>query len=126
MSKAYRPLLADLGLTYPQYVVILALGQDDGLTVSALGARVLLDSGTLTPLLKRMQNAGLVERRRNPADEREVLVTLTAGGRNCHQHAAAIQQRAGCATGLSVESARKLTRALTKLRLTLAAGSHLE
>ncbi len=120
MTKAYRPWLAEIGITYPQYVVLLALGQSDGLTVTALGERVLLESGTLTPLLKRLQKAGLVERARNPLDERQVLVSLTPAGRTAYQSAGAIRQRAGCATGLSADSARKLTRSLGKLRTVLA------
>ena len=81
MTKLYKPLLAPLGLTYPQYLVMMALWEGDGLTVSQLGERVALDSGTLTPLLKRLETAGLLQRLRDTADERRVLLRLTAAGR---------------------------------------------
>jgi len=75
--RAYRPLLADLGITYPQYLVLMSLWEDDRQTVSELGRALMLDSGTLTPLLKRMEVAGLVDRRRRTSDEREVEIALT-------------------------------------------------
>jgi len=81
MSKAYRPLLEPLGLTYPQYLVMMVLWAGDGLTVSEIGERLFLDSATLTPLLKRLQAAGLVTRTRASNDERQVLIALTAAGR---------------------------------------------
>ena len=81
MTKLYKPLLEPLGLTYPQYLVMLVLWQADGLTVSQLGERLALDSGTLTPLLKRLEAAGLVQRLRDTADERRVLLQLTPAGR---------------------------------------------
>lgn len=80
MTKAYKPLLAPLGLTYPQYLVMLVLWEGDGITVSQLGARLTLDSGTLTPLLKRLEALALVQRQRDTADERRVLLRLTAAG----------------------------------------------
>lgn len=80
MTRLYKPLLEQLGLTYPQYLVLLALWEQDGQTVSGLGERLYLDSGTLTPLLKRMEAAGLIKRQRDAADERRVLVHLTTGG----------------------------------------------
>src|SRR5512145_2869291 len=78
MTKLYKPLLEPLGLTYPQYLVMLVLWESDGLTVSQVGERLALDSGTLTPLLKRLEAAGLVQRLRDSADERRVLLQLTA------------------------------------------------
>ena len=81
MSKVYRRLLDPLGLTYPQYLVMLVLWERDGLTVNEVGERLYLDSATLTPLLKRLQSAGLVTRTRASADERQVLVALTSAGR---------------------------------------------
>ena len=78
MTKVYKPLLDQLGLTYPQYLVLLALWEQDGQTVSGLGERLYLDSGTLTPLLKRMESAGWIERQRDATDERLVLIHLTA------------------------------------------------
>src|SRR5512138_3124386 len=81
MTKFYKPLLDPLGLTYPQYLVMLVLWEADGVTVSQLGERLSLDSGTLTPLLKRLQAQGLVQRLRDASDERRVLLQLTARGR---------------------------------------------
>ena len=81
MTKLYNPLLDALGLTYPQYLVMLALWERDGLTVSELGERLFLDSGTLTPLLKRLEAAGLLVRLRDVQDERRVRITLTGQGR---------------------------------------------
>ena len=81
VTRAYRPLLEPLGLTYPQYLVMLALWERDGLTVSELGERLFLDSGTLTPLLKRLESADLLVRLRDVQDERRVRITLTGQGR---------------------------------------------
>lgn len=80
-NRFYKPLLSQLGLTYPQYLVLLVLWEDDGLTVSAIGERLLLDSGTLTPVLKRLEVMGLVSRRRDERDERQVMIRLTEKGR---------------------------------------------
>lgn len=81
INRLYGPVLGGLGLTYPQYLVMLVLWEHEVQTVGALGARLYLDSGTLTPLLKRIEAAGLVARTRDPDDERRVLVTLTDRGR---------------------------------------------
>jgi DNA-binding MarR family transcriptional regulator len=81
LTAAYRPLLADLGLTYPQYLVMLVLWEDDGLGVGEIGERMCLDSGTLSPLLRRMEASGLLVRVRSAADERRVTVHLTDTGR---------------------------------------------
>ena len=80
ITDLYRPILGELGLTYPQYLVLLVLWEDSRLTVSQLGDRLHLDSGTLSPLLKRLEAAGFVERRRAEADERSVEVSLTKKG----------------------------------------------
>lgn len=90
MTKLYKPLLEALGLTYPQYLAMLVLWERDGLMVSELGERLFLDSGTLTPLLKRLEAAGLVARIRAVDDERRVHVTLTAAGRKLKTRAAGI------------------------------------
>lgn len=90
MTKVYKPLLAKLGLTYPQYVVMLVLWEADGLMVSEIGERLFLDSGTLTPLLKRLESSGLISRQRDAEDERRVRVKLTAEGRILKQQAADI------------------------------------
>lgn len=91
-NKVYRDLLKNLGLTYPQYLVMLVLWERDGLTVGEIGERVFLDSPTLTPLLKRLQTAGLIDRTRSASDERQVLVTLTDAGRALRERAQAVPQ----------------------------------
>lgn len=121
MTKVYRPLLARIGLTYPQYVVMLALWECDGLSIGELGERVALDSGTLTPLLKRMQTLGLIERTRSAADERLVLVTLTRSGRELGARASAIQDEVACATACSSRERQSLTQSLHDLRASLLA-----
>ncbi len=88
LTAAYRPLLADLGLTYPQYLVMLVLWEDDGQGVGEIGRRLDLDSGTLSPLIRRLESAGLVRRERAEDDERRVTVHLTADGRDLELRAA--------------------------------------
>jgi MarR family transcriptional regulator, organic hydroperoxide resistance regulator len=88
LTAAYRPLLADLGLTYPQYLVMLVLWEDDGLGVGEIGERLSLDSGTLSPLLRRLESAGLVTRVRAAEDERRVTIHLTQAGRALEERAA--------------------------------------
>jgi DNA-binding MarR family transcriptional regulator len=87
LTRLYGPVLGELGLTYPQYLVMLVLWEHEPQTVGELGARLHLDSGTLTPLLKRMEAAAFVTRKRDPNDERRVLVTLTASGRRLRKQA---------------------------------------
>lgn len=96
MTRLYRPLLDELGLTYPQYLVMLVLWEASPSTVSALGERLRLDSGTLTPLLKRLEAAGLVRRTRDAADERRVLVSLTDNGRALRDQAEDVPHRLVC------------------------------
>ena len=123
MTKVYRPLLARLGLTYPQYIVMLALWECDGLSIGELGQRVALDSGTLTPLLKRMQALGLVQRTRSAADERLVLITLTRSGRDLGMHVLGVQEEVACATACSSRERQGLTQALHALRASLMSHS---
>lgn len=116
MTKLYKPLLEPLGLTYPQYLAMLALWESHELTVSELGARLFLDSGTLTPLLKRLEAAGLVQRQRDDADERRVRVRLTDAGRALRRQAAAVP---GCvldASQCSIQEVLALTREIQTLR----------
>lgn len=91
MTRTYRDELAEIGLTFPQYVVLLVLWQRDGLTVSEIGDRVRLDSGTLTPLLKRLEAGGVVRRERSTADGREVHITLTTAGQELKAAACAVR-----------------------------------
>ena len=121
MTKVYKPLLAELGLTYPQYLVMLALWERDGLMVSELGDRLFLDSGTLTPLLKRLEASGLVARVRDVADERRVHITLTAGGRRLKARAERIPGCIAQAAQCSLPEFVRMTRELRELRERLAA-----
>lgn len=116
MGKVYRRHLGDLGLTYPQYLVMLVLWESDGLTVTALGDRLYLDSATLTPLLKRLQALGLLHRNRAQADQRQVLVTLTQAGQALQQRAHAIPRGVMCATGCTPHQAQVLKAELEELR----------
>ncbi|WP_054005888.1 MarR family winged helix-turn-helix transcriptional regulator [Cypionkella psychrotolerans] len=109
MQHAYKPLLEALGLTYPQYLVLVALWAEDGQTVGQLGAALQLESNTLTPLLKRMQVQGLVLRARDARDERQVRVSLTEAGRGMQARAAAIP-------GCILEKSGMTLAALTALR----------
>ena len=93
IKKAYRPLLEELGLTYPQYLVLIVLWQTDSLKVSDIGHRLALDSGTLTPVLKRLESAKLVTRARRAQDEREVEISLTDSGRNLRERAVGVRCR---------------------------------
>lgn len=116
MTKLYKPLLDAIGLTYPQYLVMLALWEEDGLMVSALGERLLLDSGTLTPLLKRLEANGLVTRVRDVADERRVHITLTAAGRRLKGRAAGVPACLLAASECSIDELVTLTHQLQSLR----------
>jgi len=116
MTKRYRPLLEPLGLTYPQYLVLLVLWEADGPTVSELGERLALDSGTLTPLLKRLEAAGLVQRLRDSADERRVRLQLTAAGRALKQRARQVPTAVASASGCSLDELAALTARLQSLR----------
>ncbi|WP_300649171.1 MarR family transcriptional regulator [Hydrogenophaga sp.] len=121
MTKLYKPLLEEIGLTYPQYLAMLVLWEHDGVAVSELGERLHLDSGTLTPLLKRLEAAELVTRLRDVQDERRVLIRLTAAGRKLKTRAARIP---GCvlqATQCDVAEVLALTRQVQALRDRLTA-----
>jgi DNA-binding MarR family transcriptional regulator len=121
MTKLYKPLLDELGLTYPQYLVMLVLWEGDGLMVSELGQRLSLDSGTLTPLLKRLESAGLVSRMRDVADERRVHIHLTAAGRRLKARAAKVPGCVLAASQCSLPDLMRLTGELRELRDRLAA-----
>ena len=121
MTKLYKPLLEEIGLTYPQYLVMLVLWEQDGMTVSELGERLYLDSGTLTPLLKRLEAAGLLNRLRDVNDERRVRLHLSAPGRALREAAeripACVLQRSQC----SLDELGALTTQLQSLRQKLGA-----
>lgn len=123
MTKLYKPMLAPLGLTYPQYLVMLALWEADDLSVSALGERVSLDSGTLTPLLKRLEASGLIARLRDAADERRVRLKLTAAGRALKAQAQVVPRQMAAATGCELDEISSLTQRLHVLRGRLTQAS---
>ncbi|WP_310389850.1 MarR family transcriptional regulator [Roseateles sp.] len=116
MTKQYKPLLAALGLTYPQYLVMLLLWEQDGVSVSSLGQRLSLDSGTLTPLLKRLEVNGLISRRRGVDDERRVDIFLSEAGDTLRVLARQIPPQMACATACSLEELQSLTQRLHHLR----------
>jgi DNA-binding MarR family transcriptional regulator len=120
MTKLYKPLLDELGLTYPQYLVMLVLWEGDGISVSELGERLFLDSGTLTPLLKRMESAGLISRIRAVEDERRVHINLTASGRKLKAKAAKVPGCVLAATQCSLPEVLQLSRQIRDLRERLA------
>ena len=121
MTKLYKPMLEEMGLTYPQYLALLVLWEQDGLTVSELGERLYLDSGTLTPLLKRMETAGLVSRLRAVQDERRVHITLTAAGRKLKAKAAKIPGCILSATQCTIPELVSLTQQVQSFRKRLTA-----
>ena len=121
MTKLYKPLLEELQLTYPQYLVMMVLWEQDGLSVSALGERLYLDSGTLTPLLKRMEQAALLSRQRSAADERRVEVSLTPKGRALKLQAARIPACVLAAADCPLDELMDLTQQVQALRQRLTA-----
>ena len=116
MNKVYRKLLRELGVTYPQYLVLLVLWEHETLTVSEIGAQVFLDSATLTPLLKRMEAQGLVVRTRAKSDERQVIVSLTGQGQDLNRRAKAVPEGVFCATECSLEELASMRDQLLQLR----------
>jgi DNA-binding MarR family transcriptional regulator len=125
-NRVYKPLLDRLGLTYPQYLVMLVLWERDGLSVKEIGERLFLDSGTLTPLLKRLEAAHLVKRSRSAADERQVLVALTPQGAALRETAkSSVPPAILAASGCSAGELSALQKSLIELRerLDAAAGN---
>ena len=119
MNKVYRKLLRELGVTYPQYLVLLVLWEHTELTVSEIGAQLFLDSATLTPLLKRMEAQGLLVRNRAKADERQVVVSLTEEGSALKRRAKAVPEGVFCATECSLDELASIRDQLLRLRDTL-------
>ena len=115
-NRVYKPLLDRLGLTYPQYLVMLVLWERDGVPVKEIGERLFLDSGTLTPLLKRLEAAHLVKRTRSAADERQVLISLTSQGQSMRERAKAVPQAILAASACSVGELMALKNELATLR----------
>lgn len=129
LTRAYGPLLEPLGLTYPQYLVMLVLWEVKSATVKALGERLTLDSGTLTPLLKRLEQRGLIQRKRDTEDERVVRITLTPEGQALQEQARSIPADLICRTGgdpndsASLEQVALLRQALQHLTAQIQAQS---
>ena len=121
MTKVYKPLLQALGLTYPQYLAMLVLWEDDGLTVGEISTRLLTDPGSLTPLLKRLEGEGVLSRTRSKDDERVVLVHLTEQGRALQLKAQSVPNCILSASGLDLERLGKLQEQLLDLRDNLSA-----
>ncbi|WP_020674330.1 MarR family winged helix-turn-helix transcriptional regulator [Amycolatopsis nigrescens] len=115
VTDVYRPLLSELGLTYPQYLVLLVLWERDSRPVKEIATALQLDYGTVSPLLKRLEANGLVARRRLADDERSVTISLTAQGAALRERATGIPSVIGCATGLGDEERRELIQTLRRL-----------
>lgn len=113
-GRAYRPILDGLGITYTQWITIVALWDDDNQTVKGLGEKLFLESNTLTPILKRLEDLGYLDRRRDPADERQVIVSLTEAGRRLRELGG--QRDLIAATGLEPEEFATLQKAIAKMR----------
>ncbi|KXJ52820.1 MAG: MarR family transcriptional regulator [Thalassospira sp. Nap_22] len=115
-NRVYKPLLDNLGLTYPQYLVMVTLWQEDNQSVRSIGSKLYLESSTLTPLLKRLEANGLVSRKRDPEDERSVRVSLTDAGKELRNKAEEVPPCILEATGLDIETAKRLNRDLRTMR----------
>jgi DNA-binding MarR family transcriptional regulator len=113
-GKAYKPMLEELGLTYPQYIAIVALWEEDAQTVSGLGEKLFLESNTLTPMLKKLEAMGYLERRRDPEDERQVRVSLTKSGRRLREKC--LKMDLTDATALAADEFTKLQKQIVTLR----------
>jgi DNA-binding MarR family transcriptional regulator len=116
MTQAYKPLLEEIGLTYPQYLVMLVLWEGDGLTVKALAERLGQDSGSVTPVVKRLAAEGLVLRNRDPRDERNLAITLTPKGRALRERGLKVNQAFARACGLSSQALAELRSSLQQVR----------
>ncbi len=116
MTKTYKPILDKIGLTYPQYLVMMVLWQQDNILVKDIGESLFLDSGTLTPLLKRLEAAGIIVRTRDQQDERQVRITLTPAGKNLKKAAREIPLQIMCASGQTSEVLIKLREQLSQIR----------
>lgn len=115
ITKVYRPFLDSIGLTYTQYITMLVLWETPVISIKELGNRLFLDSGTLTPLLKKLENNGFIERRRDPSDERSVIVSITTKGQELRKEAEEIPAKVFCSSGISVSEAIELREQLKKI-----------
>ncbi len=120
INRTYKPMLDKMGITYPQYLVLSVLGENDGMTVGAIADRLSLESSTITPPVKRMEQAGLVERRRSTTDERQVHVWLTAAGRDLLVRSNCLGETLVARAGMTPAQFEALNRQVQALRSALA------
>ena len=120
-GRTYKPVLDEVGLTYPQYIAIVALWEEDNQTVSSLGEKLFLESNTLTPMLKKLEAMGYVRRQRSAADERQVVVSLTDAGRRAREKVSSTSLVK--ATGLNAEDFRAMQRGVVALRNNLMSAT---
>ena len=113
-GRAYKPILDELGITYTQWIIIVALWEEDNQTVKALGEKLFLESNTLTPILKKLEELGYLGRRRDPADERQVIVSLTEAGRRLREKGA--ERTLVAAVGLTPDEFRQARSTVTRVR----------
>ena len=115
VTGLYTPYLKPLGLTYTQYVTLLVLWEKDGISVGEIGSRLMLDNGTLSPMLKKMEQAGYIERNRSRDDDRVVIISLTQKGRDLQEEAKEIPEKVGSCINLPLEKAKELQDLLHEL-----------
>ena len=123
INRAYKPQLDALGITYPQYLVLHALWEEDGRTIGAIAERLALESSTVTPLVKRMEAAGLMTRTRNPADERQVQVRLSERGRALREDCGCLGETLVARSGMTLDQLDQLNRQVQAMRDALAAAT---
>lgn len=122
VNRTYKPMLDQLGLTYPQYLVLSTLWEKGALAVSGIADRLSLESSTITPLVKRLESAGFLTRERNPQDERQVIVSLTAKGRSLNEKTACLTEKLLERSGLTPEQLTKMNGQIQQLRVALTAA----
>ncbi len=122
VNRTYKPMLDQLGLTYPQYLVLSTLWENDALAVSGIADRLSLESRTITPLVKRLESAGFLTRERNPKDERQVIVSLTAKGRSWNEKTACLTDKLLERSGLTAEQLTKMNGQVQQLRDALSSA----
>jgi len=123
INRVYRPVLDHLGITYPQYLVLSVLWQQDSQAIGAIADRLSLESSTITPLVKRLEAAGFLQRQRNPEDERQVIVTLSPKGKSLHQDSKCLTETLLERSGLPVADLVRLNTEIRALRDTLVKNS---
>ncbi len=116
IGKLYKPMLKELGLTYPQYLIMLVLWEEDGITATHLGKRLVQDLGALSPVIKRLETQGLIQRQRSAEDDRKIYLNLTEYGRGMRQTAESIPNKVLCASGLDEAGVKQLKHQLEIVR----------